>query len=424
MTDSVAHYVRLRYRLLPYIYSYAYKSHLTGEPLMRPLVYDYPADENVYDIKDEFLFGSEMLVAPVHEEEQNYRTVYLPEGKWYDFDYGYEYDGGHSYEIYAPQNRIPVFVKSGAIIPMSQQIYNTSELDNGTISAEIYPDGNSSFALYSDDGKSSGYEKGEFTLTEITCEEAVGERTVIKTSRSNDLFGVNKIKLKIHINAVPKSVTVNGKSIDNKWPLQALRKTDNGWHFEEFSRKLYIVAELTEAENKIVVEYQENSLIRKPSKSEENEELCGQSPYILPAASVPCKMAFENFDRGGEGVAYHKHSPENEDGIYRSDNVCIRDCDDIGCGFCAKNTVGGEWLEYTVNVLTEGMYSFKLRVRGEGTVSISANQREVVPELKVSCEKWQDVCSDKVHLVMGEQTIRIFVNDGSIDGNYFEIDKV
>jgi hypothetical protein len=69
------------------------------------------------------------------------------------------------------------------------------------------------------------------------------------------------------------------------------------------------------------------------------------------------------------------------------------------------------------------MYSFKLRVRGEGTVSISANQREVVSELKVSCEKWQDVCSDKVHLVMGEQTIRIFVNDGSIDGNNFEIEK-
>lgn len=423
VTDSVAHYVRLRYRLLPYIYSNVYRTHLTGEPIMRPLVYNYPNDENVYDIKDEFLFGNELLVAPVHDENVCEREVYLPKGKWYDFDYGYEYEGGKSYTVYAPQNRIPVFVKSGAIIPMSEQIYNTSELDNSVISAEIYPDGFRSFTLYSDDGKSVDYEKGMFTLTEITCEETIGKCTVIKTARSNDIFAANKIKLKIHVNAVPKSVTVNGKAIDNKWPLQSLCKTDNGWHYEEFSRKLYLVAELTEAVNEIVVEYEENSPIRKPSKSGENENLCGQSPYILPAASVPCKMAFENFDRGGEGVAYHKHAPENEDGIYRSDNVCVRDCDDIGCGFCVKNTSAGEWLEYTVNVLSEGMYAFKLRVRGKGVVSISANQREVVTNLKVACEKWQDLSSDKVHLVMGEQTIRIFVKDGSIDGNYFEIEK-
>ncbi len=422
MTDSVAHYIRLRYRLLPYIYSYAYRTHLTGEPIMRPLVYNYPSDEQVYDIKDEFMFGDEILVAPVHEEEVCKRQVYLPEGKWYDFDYGYEYDGGQSYEIYAPQNRIPVFVKSGAIISVSEQIYNTAELDNRVIAAEIYPDGNSRFTLYADDGKSVNYEKDMFTITEITCEETAGEKTVIKTARSNNLFAADKIKLKIHVNAVPKSVSVNGKNLDSKWLLQLLEKSENSWHFEEFSRKLYITAELDDAENEIVIEY-ENVLIRKPSKSEENENLCGQSPYILPAASVPCKMAFENFDRGGEGIAYHKHSPENEDGIYRNDSVCVRDCDDIGCGYCVKNTVAGEWLEYTVNVLKEGMYSFRLRVRGEGAVSISANQREVVTDLKVACEKWQDISSDKAHLVMGEQTIRIFVTEGRIDGNYFEIDK-
>ena len=422
MTDSVAHYIRLRYRLLPYIYSYAYRTHLTGEPIMRPLVYNYPSDEQVYDIKDEFMFGDEILVAPVHEEEVCKRQVYLPEGKWYDFDYGYEYEGGQSYEVYAPQNRIPVFVKSGAIISVSEQIYNTAELDNRVIAAEIYPDGTSRFTLYADDGKSVNYEKDMFTITEITCEETAGEKTVIKTARSNNLFAADKIKLKIHVNAVPKSVSVNGKNLDSKWLLHLLEKSENSWHFEEFSRKLYITAELDDAENEIVIEY-ENVLIRKPSKSEENENLCGQSPYILPAASVPCKMAFENFDRGGEGVAYHKHSPENEDGIYRNDSVCVRDCDDIGCGYCVKNTVAGEWLEYTVNVLKEGMYSFRLRACGNGVVSISANQREVVTDLKVACEKWQDISSDKAHLVMGEQTIRIFVTEGRIDGNYFEIDK-
>lgn len=422
-TDSIAHYVRLRYRLLPYIYSHAYKTHLTGEPIMRPLVYNYPDDENVYDIKDEFLFGDDILVAPVHEEEVSLREVYLPKGTWYDFDYGHEYEGGRSYEIYAPQNRIPVFVKSGAIIPMSKQIYNTSELDNSTLGAEIYPFGTSRFTLYADDGNSIKHENGDFTLTEISCEESFGERTVIKTSCSNELYRAGKTSLKIHVNAVPKSVCVNGRALASRWPLYVLEKENNAWHYDEFSRKLYIVADLELAENEIVIEYRENSAIRKPSRAEESETLCGQSPYILPAASVPCRVGFENFDRGGEGVAYHKHKPDNEDGIYRADDVCIKDCDDIGSGICIKNIVGGEWLEYTVNVLKEGMYSFKLRVKADENTSVSifANQREVVTELDVSGEKWHDVQSERAHLVLGEQTVRFNVDSGKLDANYFEI---
>lgn len=421
VADSVAHYVRLRYRLLPYIYSNVYRTHLTGEPIMRPLVYNYPDDKNVYDIKDEFLFGDEILVAPVHEEDVCERTVYLPAGKWYDFDYGYEYEGGQSYTICAPQNRIPVFIRAGAIIPVSEQIYNTSELDNSVISAEIYPNGTGRFTLYADDGKSTAYENGLFTLTEITCTEEIGKRTIIRTARSNDNYAAERLALKIHVNAVPRAVSANGCVIYRCGYLKETRSADR-WYYDEFSRTLYITAAAAE-KNEIVVEYEDNSLIAKPTHSENSVQECGQSPYILPAASVPCRIAFENFDRGGEGVAYHKHSPENAEGIYRNDNVCISDCDDIGCGYCVKNAVEGEWLEYTVNVLKEGMYLFKLRVRGEGAVSISANQREVVTELRASCEKWQDVFSDKVHLVTGEQTIRIFIADGCIDGNYFEIEK-
>lgn len=423
VADSVAHYIRLRYRLLPYIYSYAYKTHVTGEPIMRPLVYGFPNDENVYDIKDEFLFGEKILVAPVYDEDVCEREVYLPEGKWYDFDYGYEYEGGQSYTVYAPQNRIPVFVKAGAVIPMSEQIYNTSELDNSVLSAEIYPHEKGSFTLYSDDGESVDYEKGVFTLTKIFCDEEVGRRTIIRTSRSNDIFAAQKLILKIHANAVPESVEVNGNIILGCGYLKETRTADR-WYYDEYSHTLYITAAIPGAFNEIVVKYEENSIISKPSHAENSIQECGQSPYILPAASVPCRIAFENFDRGGEGVAYHKHTPENEDGIYRNDNVCIKDCDDIGCGFCVKNIIKGEWLEYTVNVLKEGMYSFKLRVRGKGVISISANQREVVSDLYVSGEKWLDVYSEKVHLVMGEQTIRFFVKSGKFDGNYFEIEKI
>lgn len=424
LTDSIAHYVRLRYRLLPYIYSYAYKTHLTGEPLIRPLVYAYPKDENVYDLTDEYLFGEELLIAPVHEEEQSERTVYLPEGTWYDFDYGYVYEGGRSYQIYAPQNRIPVFVRAGAVIPMSEQIYNSSELDNSTISVEIYPFGKRSFTLYADDGRSMDYEKGVFTLTEISCEEQMGERTVIRTNRSNDCFAADKMQLKMHVNAVPKGVSVNGKQADKKWPKREMCGADNAWYYDEFSRTLYIKATLAFAENELVVEYEKETHIRKPSRGEETEELCGQSPYILPAASVPCHIGFENFDRGGEGIAYHKEVPDNEDGVYRSDTVGIETCSDIGCGFCVTNLSEGEWLEYTVNVLQAGEYAFKLRLcaEGESKLRIEEDTRELVSELDVSGEKWHDVYSEAVHFTEGEHTIRFYVKAGKVDGNYFEIE--
>lgn len=265
VTDSVAHYVRLRYRLLPYIYSYAYKTHITGEPIMRPLIFEYPHDKNVYDLKDEFLFGSELLAAPVHEEEQCRRQVYLPEGKWYDYDYGYEYEGGRSYDIYAPQNRIPVFVKAGAIIPMTKQIYNTSELDSSIIYADIYPCGKSSFTLYSDDGRTNAYENGEFTLTEIFCDES--DKTIITAAASNELFSAKRINLKIHVNAVPESVKADGKNAERRFYPGELEASANGWFYDDFSRVLYISSDIDGLYSELVIGYKDEQ-VRKPHRDE------------------------------------------------------------------------------------------------------------------------------------------------------------
>lgn len=283
ITDSVAHYVRLRYRLLPYIYSYAYKTHLTGESIMRPLVFEYPHDENVFDLKDEFLFGSELLVAPVHEEEQCRRQVYLPNGKWYDYDYGYEYDGGRSYDIYAPQNRIPVFVKAGAIIPMTRQIYNTSELDNSVIYAEIYPCGKSSFTLYSDDGRTNAYENGKFTLTEIFCNES--DKTIITAAASNELFSAKRINLKIHVNAVPNSIKAGGENAERYRNLGELEAAANGWFYDDFSRLLYISSDIRDLYIEIVIDY-ENNPVRKPHRDEITKSGAQNIPSFIFSESL------------------------------------------------------------------------------------------------------------------------------------------
>lgn len=293
--NGAAHYIRLRYRLLPYIYSYMYKTHTTGEPIMRPLVYNYFDDENVYGITDEFLFGNEILVAPVHEENASERSVYLPQGLWYDFDYGYKYEGGKSYTVYAPQNRIPVFIRAGAVIPMSAQIYNTSKLDRSTLFAEIYPYEKSGFTVYTDDGMTRNYKNGIFTLTQISCTEEIGRCTKINISSSNIQFLPDKTRLKIYVNAVPNCVVVNSVFLNKCEYLKQLEK-GNIWFYDEFSRILYIAAEIKNVENEIDIFYNENLLIIKPSDGNENIAENGQSPFIFPAASVPCKIGFENFD--------------------------------------------------------------------------------------------------------------------------------
>lgn len=426
MTSSIAHYIRLRYKLLPYIYSYAYKTHLTGEPLIRPLVYSYPQDENVYDLTDEYLFGEELLVAPVHEEEQSHRKVYLPAGKWFDLDFGYVYEGNQCIETYAPQNRIPVFVRAGGIIPVSAPIGCTAELDRGTICAEIHPDGASSFLHYIDDGETVDYEKGIFTLTELTCEEEPGQHTIIRTARSNDYFPASILQLKLCVNAVPAKVTVNGAPANRRGHLSELTQEKNGWFYDDFSRVLFIKADISPANSEVSVAYQHGSMITLPSRENGGATAGGQSPFILPAASVPCHVGFENYDRGGEGVAYHKNTPDNPDGIYRSEDVRIDTCDDVGSGMCVKNLGAGEWIEYTVQVLTAGQYRFKLRLQAEenSNLSVFTGEQELLGNWDVSGGKWHDAVSRSVALEAGEQTIRFRVNAGMVNGNYFEINEL
>ncbi|MDE6031002.1 MAG: DUF5110 domain-containing protein, partial [Oscillospiraceae bacterium] len=239
LTDSAAHYVRLRYRLLPYIYSYNYNAHITGAPMMRALVFEYPNDKNVFDIKDEYLFGSELLVAPVIEEKATEREVYFSKGKWYDWDQGYCYEGGRSYTVYAPQNRIPVFVKGGSIIPMTKQVYHTNDIDWKHIDLKIYPDGKCSFDMYTDDGTSYEFERGAFTVTHIECEDNETE-TRIAISRSNLLYAADEYCLEIHVNAEPKAVTFCGKELDSYGYKRCVEKSEKGWFFDKFNGVLYV----------------------------------------------------------------------------------------------------------------------------------------------------------------------------------------
>ncbi|HUN64617.1 MAG TPA: glycoside hydrolase family 31 protein [Bacteroidota bacterium] len=155
--------IELRYQLLPYIYSAFRNSAETGDAIMRPLVFDYPADPRTALCDDEFMFGIALLAAPVTEPGQSARTVYLPAGTWYDFHTGNRTAGGAEVTSAAPIGRIPVFVKAGTIVPTQPAEQYVGEKPPDRITLTVYPDrGTAEGALYEDDGISFDYMNGNY----------------------------------------------------------------------------------------------------------------------------------------------------------------------------------------------------------------------------------------------------------------------
>ena len=177
--NILALYDRLRYRLLPYIYSIAADTYYRAGTMMRGLVMDFPNDPAVRNIADEYMFGPSFLVAPVTEYKAKGRSVYLPAGsRWYDLHTGQVFDGGQSIDAAAPLDRLPVFVKEGAIVPTGPRLQYTNEKPANPITLTVYTGKDGAFELYEDDGTSNAYRKGAWTRIPIAWNEANGTLTI------------------------------------------------------------------------------------------------------------------------------------------------------------------------------------------------------------------------------------------------------
>jgi alpha-D-xyloside xylohydrolase len=154
----LARYDRLRYQLIPYIYSSAKLTYDTGVPFMRPLWMDFPNDKAVANLGTEYMFGPAFLVAPVTEQGQTQKRVYLPAGAdWYDYWTGKKTKGGQWVVAAAPIDRIPLFVKAGSIIPLGSDVQSTAS-EQMIVKIKVYPGKDAAFSLYDDDGVSNAYE--------------------------------------------------------------------------------------------------------------------------------------------------------------------------------------------------------------------------------------------------------------------------
>lgn len=176
---TIVAYDKLRYRLMPYLYSMAGMVHLKDYTMMRGLVMDFNGDEKVLDIKDQWMFGSALMACPVGEYQKYSREVYLPKQKgWYDFYTGAYHAGGQTIVADAPFDKIPVFIPEGAILPIGPEMQWSDEKKPELIDLYVYAGKDGSYTLYEDEGTNYNYEKGKYAVIDFKYDDARKQFTI------------------------------------------------------------------------------------------------------------------------------------------------------------------------------------------------------------------------------------------------------
>ena len=186
---TIVAYDKLRYRLMPYLYSMAGMVHLKDYTMMRGLVMDFNGDEKVLDIKDQWMFGSALMACPVGEYQKYSREVYLPKQKgWYDFYTGAYHAGGQTIVADAPYDKIPVFIPEGAILPIGPEMQWSDEKKPELIDLYVYAGKDGSYTLYEDEGTNYNYEKGKYAVIDFKYDDA--RKQVIIGARKGSFDGM------------------------------------------------------------------------------------------------------------------------------------------------------------------------------------------------------------------------------------------
>ena len=222
--------IRLRYRLLPQLYTAFYQHGRDGSPVARPLVYEFQGDSAVYAINDEFTFGDHWLVAPVVRQGQDARPVYLPAGRWYRYPSDSAYEGGRTITASAPRvdpwarddsnfvKSVPLFVQAGAVIPMQAVEQYVGERHLDTLELHVWDGGSASSELYEDAGEGFAYQHGAFRLSRFqTSADATSLRIAARQTGS---YGgaASTFAVVVHgLTTAPKTVTVDGRAVQATW---------------------------------------------------------------------------------------------------------------------------------------------------------------------------------------------------------------
>lgn len=242
----IAAYMRLRYRMLPYNYTYAWVAAHTGAPALRPLVLEFPDDPQVFALADQFMWGRELLVAPVLAPGVRRRRVYLPAGPWYDFWTGKAYAGGRRISVPAPLSRIPLLARAGALIPLGPgDVAHTGELaPAAALTVAFYPaPGQYFFDLYEDDGLTRAHERGQFAVTPLRGRLADGVITLEVAPAHGGLAATRPPRpweFRVALAAAPASVALDGAPVRRLPDRRAYRQAEQGWWYAAGARAVHV----------------------------------------------------------------------------------------------------------------------------------------------------------------------------------------
>ncbi|HXN50638.1 MAG TPA: glycoside hydrolase family 31 protein [Candidatus Acidoferrum sp.] len=222
-------YVELRYQLLPYIYTAVEDSTHTGLPFMRPVFLDYPQAEDFYGNNRDFLFGSDLFVAPVTTEMVDPEEVQLPPGDWYDFWTSQKFASKNKITLRPALDEMPLYVRAGAIIPTQPVVQNTGERSSGPLELKVYSGTDCHGSLYQDDGHTFAYQKGEFFRVKYSCEVSPNSISV-RSSTTNGVFQPWWTSANVTVFGVaaePKEIRIGDHAI-------------NEWHYDAGARSVTI----------------------------------------------------------------------------------------------------------------------------------------------------------------------------------------
>jgi alpha-glucosidase/alpha-D-xyloside xylohydrolase len=206
-------YLELRYRMLVYLYSVVHECTTTGMPIMRSLWLHYPDDPNAVARGDEFLWGRDVLVAPVVEQGATSRHVYLPKGDWWDFWTGDRIEGGREVTRAVDLETIPLYIRAGAILPLGPVKQYAEERVDQPLSVSIYPGSDGSFLLYEDDGKTFDYRKGEWMGTQMDWNDARRVLT-LRLAEGSRMLPPGRRRIQVKLEETVRATEFDGHKIE------------------------------------------------------------------------------------------------------------------------------------------------------------------------------------------------------------------
>ncbi len=263
LKDDIRTAIEFRYQLSPYLYSLTARAHETGLPIMEPMCSAFQNDPQCYEEGVDFMFGDSLLVANVVEKGAVTRSIYLPEGdNFYDFYTRTPYEGGQTIEIPVTRSSIPLFVRSGAIIPMASNKLNNLMTQQATgIHLLCAADKDGQFSLYEDDGISMDYENGGYLKTQITM--TVGERTYLdfKQEGSYETNVETMYVDMIHREKSPYWVTVDGEQIPHFLHRRKFEEAECGWYYSQRLKSVQLKYKNPKKDHQVLISFEQFDLI-------------------------------------------------------------------------------------------------------------------------------------------------------------------